>query len=78
MNGQDPVRNREKFTPRVNPLYFKWPTNEEAETWAALGRSRSRSISIGQDEASAASVRSPSRLISDGGGSLAEDGSSGN
>ena len=35
MNGQDPVRNREKFTPRVNPLYFKWPTNEEAETWAA-------------------------------------------
>ena len=34
-NGQDPERNPEKFTPRVNPMEFKWPTDEECYAWAA-------------------------------------------
>ena len=25
LNGQDPEKNPEKFTPRFNPMYFEWP-----------------------------------------------------
>ena len=31
LHGQDPQRHPEKFTPQVNLLAYKWPTNEEAE-----------------------------------------------
>ena len=47
MNGQDPVHDAEKFTPRINPRKFKWPTNEEAKIWAAevFGKSGSNTKS---------------------------------
>ena len=31
LNGQDPQKNPEKFTPVVNPLNYKWPSNLEAK-----------------------------------------------
>ena len=31
LNGQDPQKNPEKFTPVVNPLDYKWPSNLEAK-----------------------------------------------
>ena len=34
MNGQDPVKQPEKFTPRVNLLSYRWPTDEEVQLWA--------------------------------------------
>ena len=34
LHGQDPVKNPEKFTPRVNLTRFAWPSNDEASAWA--------------------------------------------
>ena len=35
LHGQDPQKNPEMFTPQVDLTKVKWPTNEEAELWAA-------------------------------------------
>ena len=37
MNGQDPKKHPEKFTPQVSQA-LKWPTNDEAYAWAEPGR----------------------------------------
>ena len=34
LHGQDPQKNPEKFTPMVDPLKFKMPTDQEAKEWA--------------------------------------------
>ena len=34
MHSQDPQMNPEFFTPVVDPLKFKWPTDQEAKEWA--------------------------------------------
>ena len=41
------MHDAEKFTPRINPRKFKWPTNEEAKIWAAevFGKSGSNTKS---------------------------------
>ena len=39
MNGQDPAKQPEKFTPPVSQRMV-WPTNEEAYKWAEPGRKK--------------------------------------
>ena len=34
LHGQDPQKNPKKFTPMVDPLKFKMPTDQEAKEWA--------------------------------------------
>ena len=44
-NGQDPERHPEKFTPvRENLMHYKWPTDEEAELWAAKVMAGSKQV----------------------------------
>ena len=35
LNGQDPEKMPDKFTPLVNLLKFEWPKNENARQWAS-------------------------------------------
>ena len=41
VNGQDPEKNPEKFTPLVDQR-MKWPTDKEAYAWAEAAKENSR------------------------------------
>ena len=45
INGQDPEKNPEKFTP-LEDQRMKWPTNDEAYAWAKNAKDMSRKRAI--------------------------------
>jgi hypothetical protein len=62
LHGQDPVKNPEKFTPRVNLTRFAWPSNDEASAWAVANvssRKRQKKLELNSTPAAAGSSSSP-------------------
>ena len=62
LHGQDPVKNPEKFTPRVNLTRFAWPSNDEASAWAEANvssRKRQKKLELNSTPPAAGASSSP-------------------